>query len=627
MNQVRSYFSVWVLALFALLAGFTGSTTVAAEQAPAQQPRTVSLGGGHFILDGQPVQIISGSIHFARVPQADWPKRLAMARAMGLNAISVYVFWNIEEPQPNQWDFTGQGDVAQFIRDAQKAGLYVILRPGPYACAEWSLGGYPAWLLHQPAGSPKMCLRTATPAYLKAAQSYLQHLGQQLKPLLWTNGGPIIAVQVENEYGSFGKDQAYLEDVRKMVVEAGFGSVALYTADGPGLWTGAIPELPEAIDVGPGGVEDGVHQLLKFRPHTPLVYIAEYYPGWFDAWGKPHAHGAPMAQQLKDLQWALVHGYSFNLYMFHGGTDWGFMNGANDNGKDTDYAAQTTSYDYAAPLNEAGDPTPAYYAFRKLFMQYAPDHKLPAVPQIVPHITIAPFTLPESASLWSSLPAPRKSEHPLSFSDFDQQTGYMLYRTRIKGQIHGTLDVGLAHDYDVVYLNGKEIGTLDRRLNQHALTLSSDKTDNTLEILDEDTGRINYGPLFPTDRVGLVLPVKLDGQLLTGWLNYSLPMQQEPVVAWSRKQSRAPAFHRGTFTLTKVGDTYLDVSELGKGLLWVNGHAVGRIWRIGPQQSDYIPACWLHKGVNTVTVFDLQTETNPKVWGVTQPVYEVRAGS
>lgn len=613
-----------MLALLALVAGVMAPAFATAETA---QPRTVTVGGGHFILDGKPVQIISGSIHFARVPKADWPKRLAMARAMGLNAISVYIFWNIEEPQPNQWNFSGQGDVAQFIRDAQKAGLYVILRPGPYACAEWSLGGYPAWLLHESPGQPKMCLRTATPAYLKAAQSYLDHLGQQLKPLLWTNGGPIIAVQVENEYGSFGKDQKYLEDVRQMVIRAGFGSVALYTADGPGLWTGAIPELPEAIDVGPGGVEDGVHQLLKFRPHTPLVYIAEYYPGWFDAWGKPHAHGAPIAQQLKDLKWVLSHGYSINLYMFHGGTDWGFMNGANDNGKDTDYAAQTTSYDYAAPLNEAGDPTSDYYAFRKLFMEYAPDHMLPPVPAIVPHITIAPFTLPESASLWSALPTPRRSELPLNFAAFNQQTGYMLYRTTIKGPIHGTLDIGLAHDYDVVYLNGKEVGTLDRRLNQHALSLASDEANNTLEILDEDTGRINYGPLFTTDRVGLVLPVKLDGKQLTGWLNYSLPMQPEPRLSWSRKQMAAPAFHRGTFTLTQVGDTYLDVSELGKGLLWVNGHAVGRIWRIGPQQSDYIPACWLHVGVNTVTVFDLQTETSPKVWGVTQPVYEVRAGS
>lgn len=576
---------------------------------------TVTVSGGHFVLDGKPVQIISGSIHYARVPPQYWRARLEMAKAMGLNAISVYAFWNVHEPRPGQWDFSGQYNVAKFLRIAQQVGLYVILRPGPYACAEWSFGGYPAWLLKD----PSMRVRSLDPAYLHAAQSYLDHLGQQLKPLLWTNGGPIIAVQVENEYGSFGHNKAYLEAVKHMIIKAGLGSVALYTADGPGLWGGSLPELPEAIDVGPGSVQNGFKKLLAFRPHSRLMYVAEYYPGWFDSWGEPHHGSAPIAQQLKDLGWILSHGYSVNLYMFHGGTDWGFLNGANGNAKK--YEPETTSYDYSAPLNEAGDPTPDYYALRKLFRQYAPGKSLPPVPATVPLIHVAPFGLPLSASLWKNLPAPHDSQTPLDFSQFDLQAGYMLYRTQIHGPVKGVLDIGGARDYDVVYVNGHKVATLDRRLNQHEVTLDISGPVARLDILVEDTGRINYGPLFPTDRKGLIYPVLLNGKPLRGWENYPMRLEQVPSLHWSHKAVSGPAFHRGTFKLSKVGDTYLDVSELGKGLMWVNGHAVGRIWNIGPQQSDYIPGCWLHKGINTVTVFNLENETNPKISGVTHHIY------
>lgn len=597
-----------------LLALLCGSLPLCA----ATTSRTVSVGGGHFIVNGKPVQIISGSIHYARIPRQYWRARLEMAKAMGLNAITVYAFWNVHEPRPGQWDFSGQYDVAQFIRTAQQVGLYVILRPGPYACAEWSFGGYPAWLLKD----PDIRVRTLDPAYIRAAQSYMNHLGEQLKPLLWTHGGPIIAVQVENEYGSFGKDKQYLEAVKHMVIKAGLGDAVLYTADGPGLWGGSLPELPEAIDAGPGYVQDGFKQLLKFRPDSRLLYAAEYYPGWFDAWGKPHAKSAPIAEQIKDLSWVLSHGYSINLYMFHGGTDWGFLNGANASSKE--YSPQTTSYDYSAPLNEAGDPTPAYYALRKLFRQYAPNHELPPVPAQVPLITVAPFQLPLAASLWNNLPAPHRSKSPLDFAQFDLQAGYMLYRTQIHGPLQGTLDIGGARDYDIVYLNGHRVGTLDRRLNQHELKVDIPGPNARLDILVEDTGRINYGPEFPTDRKGLIFPVLLNGKPLYGWENYPMPLQHVPTLHWSETEASAPAFHRGTFTLSKVGDTFLDVSQLGKGLLWVNGHAIGRIWHIGPQQSDYVPGCWLHKGTNTVTVFDLDKETAPEISGKIQHVYALQ---
>jgi beta-galactosidase len=581
-------------------------------------PHSVTVSDGHFVLDRKPVQIISGEMHYPRIPQPYWRDRMLKAKAMGLNAVTVYAFWNVHEPHPGQWDFSGQYDVAQFIRTAQEVGLYVILRPGPYVCGEWSFGGYPNWLLKD----PKIQVRSLDPAYMKAAQDYMNHLGEQLKPLLWTNGGPIIAVQIENEYGSYGDDKEYLEGVKNLVINAGLAGVVLYTGDGPGLWGGTLPEIPAAIDVGPGEVENGFSQLLKFRPNSPLMYAAEFYPGWFDQWGKPHATGAPIDTQLQDLSWILSHGYSVSLYMFQGGTDWGFMSGAN--AKEKTFEPQTTSYDYAAPLDEAGNPTPHYYALRDLFQKYEPSIKFPPVPASVPLITVAPFQLVESASLWDNLPAPRNSDDPLHFEDFEMETGYMLYRTQIHGPIKGTLDIDEARDYAIVYLDGKQLATLDRRLGQHATTLDVKSSSARLDILVEDTGRINYGRLFATDRKGLISPVTLNGVTLKGWENYPLRMADAPAANWSKTSAAGPAFHRGTFNLTKVGDTYLDVSALGKGLIWVNGHAVGRIWNIGPQQSDYVPGCWLHKGINTVTVFDLEDENAPEISGKTAHAYALR---
>lgn len=588
----------------------------AAETSSPQH--TVTVSQGHFVLDGKPVQIISGEMHPARIPPPYWRDRLMKAKAMGLNAVTVYVFWNMHEPHPGQWDFSGQYDVAQFVRTAQEVGLYVVLRPGPYVCAEWSYGGYPNWLLKD----PSIQVRTTDPKFISAATDYINHLGQQLKPLLWTNGGPIIAVQVENEYGSFGNDKAYVEAIKQMEINAGLGGVVMYTGDGPGDWGGTLPELPAAIDVGPGDVVNGFQQLLKFRPNSQLMYVAEFYPGWFDQWGKKHETGAPLAEQLKDLDWILSHGYSVSLYMFHGGTDWGFMNGANASEKT--YEPQTTSYDYSAPLDEAGNPTPHYYALRDLFAKFEPDVNLPPVPESIPLIPVAPFRLTRSASLWKNLPAARHSEDPLHFEDFEMETGYMLYRTRIHGPVKGTLDIGGARDYAVVYVNRREVATLDRRLGQHEANLDVTSKSARLDILVEDTGRINYGHLFPTDRKGLIFPVTLNGVKLQGWKNYPLRMAEPTVKHWKSRETAGPAFHRGTFTLDKVGDTYLDVSALGKGLLWVNGHAIGRIWNIGPQQSDYVPGCWLHKGVNTVTVFDLKDEADPEISGVTQHVYVLK---
>jgi beta-galactosidase len=300
-------------------------------------------------------------MHYSRMPREYWLDRLKKARAMGLNTIETYVFWNLHEPQPGAFDFGGSLDVAEYIRLAQAQGLNVILRPGPYVCSEWDFGGLPAWLLRD----PDMKVRTKDPQFLAAADHYLMRLGQELAPLQASRGGPIVMVQIENEYGSFGKDKEYMQHMRESLMRAGFRESLLYTADGPPeLASGTLPGVLAVANFGPGETRHAFETLERFEPGRPLM-TGEYWDGWFDSWGGKHAR-TDTARQVSELEWMLSQGYSLNLYMFHGGTTFGFMNGANLN-TDTGntYAPQTTSYDYDAPLDEAGRPTKKYFLFRE----------------------------------------------------------------------------------------------------------------------------------------------------------------------------------------------------------------------------------------------------------------------
>ena len=364
----------WIVLFFSLgvsLPGFAAAKT---------QPHTFVAGHGEFLLDGKPFQIISGSMHYARIPRAYWRDRLRMAKAMGLNSITTYVFWNWHEPERGVYDFSGNRDVAEFVREAQQEGLYVILRPGPYSCAEWDFGGFPAWLLKD----PNMVVRSRDPQFLAAAQAWLMQLGKQLAPLQIGNGGPIIAVQVENEYGSYGKDHAYMEDIHQMLVDAGFTKAQLYTADGADeIPNGSLPELPAVINFGPGNAQKDFAKLKQLRPDGPMM-TGEYWDGWFDHWGAPHTADTP-DQQAKDLDWMLRQGYSVSLYMFHGGTSFGWMNGANSDGKT--YEPDVTSYDYNSPLDESGHPTPKYYRFRDIIAKDT-GIKPPPVPAAPPTMTL-----------------------------------------------------------------------------------------------------------------------------------------------------------------------------------------------------------------------------------------------
>ncbi len=586
----------WICAtaLMALMAAAGASLLPAAQ---TQSHRNVQIAGPQFVVDGHPLQIISGEMHYPRIPREYWRDRMKKARAMGLNTISTYVFWNLHEPQRGKYDFVGQNDVAAFVRTAQEEGLYVLLRPGPYVCSEWDLGGLPAWLL----ASPDIVLRSTDAQFMRPAEEYLKRLGQELVPFLATHGGPIIGVQVENEYGSFGKDAAYMQKVRDAIVAAGFGEVPLFTADGPEqLPFGTLADVPAAVNFGPGEAERAFATLARFRPEG-LRLNQEYWAGWFDQWGKPH-HKTNFEREAKELDWMLSQGYSVNLYMFHGGTTFGFMNGANWDGG---YRPQTTSYDYDSALDESGVPTAKFTVFRGVIAKHRDDEQFPSPPAETPQIEIPEFTLNESTSLWSSLSSPVESQTPKPMESFGQSYGFILYRTTIQGPATGDLVLKELRDYAEIFVDSKQVGTLDRRFNQDHLTLDISAGTHILGILVENSGRINFGLRLRDDRKGITQSVSLAGHELMGWEIFHLPMDNLRSVRFTRGIADGPAFHRGTFEIQQAGDAFLYTRNLGKGVIWVNGHNLGRFWNIGPQQTLYLPGAWLKIGRNEIIVFDL----------------------
>lgn len=589
---------------------------IAATQPSSTWP-AFATAGEHFTRDGQPYQIISGAIHFQRIPRAYWQDRLQKARALGLNTIETYVFWNAVEPQPGQFDFSGNNDVAAFVRAAAAEGLNVILRPGPYACAEWEAGGYPAWLF----ADPHLHVRSRDPRFLKAADAYVQALAQQVKPLLNRDGGPIIAVQVENEYGSYNDDHAYMRSVRDSLVRAGFDRSLLFTADGADmLANGTLPGTLATVNFAPGEAKSAFDKLIKFRPGQPRM-VGEYWAGWFDHWGKPHA-STDAGQQAKELEWMLRQGYSVNLYMFIGGTSFGFMNGANFQGNPNDhYAPQTTSYDYDAVLDEAGRPTPKFQTFRDIIASVT-GIRPPPLPAPITFATLPATSLNESASLWDNLPAPIASDDPQPMERFGQDYGYILYRTRIVGPRKGELYLGEVRDYARVYLDRSQVGSVQRRLKQVSVQIDIPAGEHTLDLLVENSGRINYGPRMADGRAGLVDPVLLEDQAVKGWQVFPLPMRSpDSLRGWTTRTIEGPAFHRGTLEVGTPADTYLDMSAFGKGFAWAGNRNLGRHWKLGPQRSLYWPASWQQSGANTLVVFDLDSVRAPQLSGAVQPVW------
>ena len=592
---------------------------------PDGKPHSFRAEGGQFTLDGKPFRVISGEMHYPRVPREYWRARLKMARAMGLNAITTYVFWNEHEQTPGTYDFTGNNDVAEFIREAQQEGLWVVLRPGPYVCAEWEFGGYPAWLLKDPA----TVVRSSDPKFMEPAVRWIKRLGQELAPLQAGNGGPIVLVQVENEYGSFaedhmhGDDHAYMEANRQALVDAGFTRAQLYTADGPDvIKKGSLPDLPVGINFDGnrvGEAEKSFAKLKAIRPDGPR-FNSEFWAGWFDHWGGKHAHTSTETQAA-NLDWMLRQGYSVSIYMFHGGTDFGWMNGANSNDILKPYEPDVTSYDYDSALDESGRPTAKYFAFRDVIAK-ATGAPPPPVPEVAAPVRVAPFKLTESASLWANLPAPIESKAPLAMEDIGQAYGYILYRTRNLVPGRSTeLALDSPHDYATVYASGVLVGTLDRRLHQSNVTIPAPDAPQTaavlkLDILVENTGRINYSHQLRGERKGLGPFVTINGDSAGAWQIYPLPMEHPERLAFSKAACAGPCFYRGTFDVAEPGDTFLDTSNLTKGQLWVNGHALGRFWKIGPQKTLYVPGPWLKQGANEVVVFDVEGKPGAMLEGL-----------
>jgi beta-galactosidase len=586
----------------------------------AAQPQTVgtfAVRNGQFFLNDKPFQIISGEMHYARIPRAYWRDRFRMAKAMGLNTITTYVFWNYHEARPGVYDFSGNHDVAEFIREAQQEGLYVILRPGPYSCAEWEFGGFPAWLLKD----HSTIVRSRDPKFLEPASRWLKRLGQEVAPLQIGNGGPIILVQVENEYGSFGDDHEYMRDIHRMLVDAGFTKSLLYTADGADeVPAGSLPELPVGINFGggdAGAAQAEFAKLKKLRPDGPFLN-SEFWDGWFDHWGGKHGV-TNAASEAANLEWILRQGYSISLYMFHGGTSFGWMNGANSDGKN--YEPDVTSYDYDAPLDESGRPTPKYFKFRDVIAKVTGGAP-PTVPTVPPAGKITAFQLTQSISLWKALSQPVHSEQVLSMEDLDQAYGYILYRKQLQGPVQGDLVLDEPHDYAQIYLDTKLIGTLDRRLGRNHLALNVPARGAQLDILVENTGRINFNVVLRGERKGITKQVTLAGKPLLGWNIYSLPMTDVTKLPFTTANCEGPCFYRGAFQVETLSDTFLDTGEFTKGMLWLNGAPLGRIWNIGPQRTLYAPGPFQRVGENEIVILDLDGQPGRSVVGQDHPILD-----
>ncbi|MET0726360.1 MAG: beta-galactosidase family protein [Leifsonia sp.] len=562
-----------------------------------------AIGEHDFLLDGRPHQILSGALHYFRVHPEQWADRIRKARLMGLNAIETYVAWNAHSPRRGEFDTEGGLDLGRFLSLVAAEGMHAIVRPGPYICAEWDNGGLPAWLLRDAEVRP----RRSEPHYLDAVTEYLQDVYRIVAPLQVGNGGPVILVQIENEYGAYGSDKDYLAHLVQVTRDAGI-TVPLTTIDQPTpqmLRDGSLPGLHLTASFGSRTTERFA-TLREHQPTGPLMCM-EFWDGWFDSWGTHH-HTTPVEQTAADLDAILAAGGSVNFYMFHGGTNFGLTNGANDKGV---YQPITTSYDYDAPLDEAGNPTEKYFAFRDVIARYAP------VPDEVPAAGLAApvFDVPlrVSDSLFD-VPAafgPEQQHHELpSFDDIAHDRGLVLFRTRLDGGGAGVLAFGEVRDRAWVFLDGRPVGVLARDAHENAIALPA--ATGELSVLVEDQGRVDYGARIGEHK-GLIGGARLDDVPLLDWTVTPVDLDAVPdAAAGSGAGARGPIIARGTFTAGDGGtDLFLDTAAWGKGFAWVNGFLLGRYWRRGPQRTLYVPGPVVRAGSNEIVVLELEVLADP----------------
>ena len=601
-----------------------------------------TVGDKSFLLNGEPFVVKAAEIHYPRIPQPYWEHRIKMCKALGMNTVCIYVFWNIHEQREGQFDFTGNNDVAAFCRLAQKNGMYVIVRPGPYVCAEWEMGGLPWWLLKK----KDIRLREQDPYFMERVKIFEQKVGEQLAPLTIQNGGPIIMVQVENEYGSYGENKPYVSEIRDCLRGIYGQELALFQCDwASNFEKNGLDDLVWTMNFGTGAnIDQQFRRLGELRPDAPKM-CSEFWSGWFDKWGAQH-ETRPAKDMVDGMDEMLSKGISFSLYMTHGGTSFGHWAGANSPG----FAPDVTSYDYDAPINEQGLPTSKYWELRTMMQKYSlspgPSPKgkgnkvaLPAVPKApMPIIEVPQFRLEKVMDLCGLVTKRVENRDVLTMEDMDCGWGMIQYTTTLPDiPRKSVLTLNDCHDYAQIWVNHQFVGSIDRVKNEKSLMLPPVKKGDVLNILVEAMGRINFGRAIK-DFKGITSDVQLqteqDGHEMTytlkHWVIRTMADDYEAIkaaMASNRvevKDNEAivsdGGYFKGEFTLKKVGDTFLNFEAFGKGQVWVNGHAMGRIWHIGPQQTLYVPGCWLKKGKNEVIVLDIVgPKAEPIVFGQTEP--------
>jgi len=585
----------------------------------ARKGGTFTVGDKTFLLNGKPFVVKAAELHYPRIPRPYWEHRIKMCKALGMNTVCLYVFWNIHEQQEGRFEFTGNNDVAEFCRLAQRNGLYVIVRPGPYVCAEWEMGGLPWWLLKK----KDIRLREPDPYFMERVKLFERKVGEQLASLTIQNGGPIIMVQVENEYGSYGENKAYVSAIRDIVRQSGFDKVTLFQCDwASNFEKNGLDDLVWTMNFGTGAdIDQQFRRLGELRPNAPQI-CSEFWSGWFDKWGARH-ETRPAKAMVEGIDEMLSKGISFSLYMTHGGTSFGHWAGANSPG----FAPDVTSYDYDAPINEYGQATPKYWELRHTMEKYNDGGKLPAPPKApMPVITIPKFALTEYAPLGNGMGSSVQSRDIRSFEDMDMGWGIADYSTALpKIPVGSMLTLNEPHDFAQVFVDGKYIGKIDRVKNEKTLMLPPVEKGAELCIRIEAMGRINFGRAIK-DYKGITKEVTISAEMdgheaswnLKNWTivpipdNYETAVKALSVGTETSKRTRQHAklltkagYYRGHFTLRKPGDTFLNMEAFGKGQVYVNGHAIGRFWNIGPQQTLYLPGCWLKQGRNEVIVFDV----------------------
>ncbi|MED1203383.1 glycoside hydrolase family 35 protein [Heyndrickxia acidicola] len=559
----------------------------------------LTVQGNQFVVNGRPFQILSGAIHYFRVVPEYWEDRLLKLKHCGLNTVETYIPWNLHEPKKGQFHFTGIADLEAFVRLAESLGLYVILRPSPYICAEWEFGGLPAWLLKE----KDIELRCSHPAFLQHIEEYYDELIPRIKPLLSTNGGPVLAVQIENEYGGYGNDKTYLAFLRDALQKRGV-DVLLFTSDGPDMLAdGSLPDVLATVNFG-SRPDEAFQKLKAFQPGRPLMCM-EFWDGWFDHWtGEHHVRdGKDVADTLEQM---LEMGASVNFYMFHGGTNFAFYNGANHY---ETYTPTITSYDYDSLLSESGDITPKYEMVKKVLAKYAKrqETKMPATS---PKKAYGTVELTESISLFDTLPAIGKtvrSPYPLTMEQLDQSYGFTLYKTTIDGKGRFEMDITPVRDRAFIYVNRHYQKTVSRRDENKFVMLDFPQEINSLEILVENMGRVNYGKNLK-DSKGMAGNLWINNKYVFDWEMTAIELDRLPVLFKNQKENRYPKFFRGILEIQEdaAPDTFVQLDGWTKGNVFINGFNLGRYWSVGPQATLYLPGPLLKKGKNELVVLELE---------------------